>query len=70
MKLKKIGNNVAHHGILVTKEQAKDCLKFSYNILRKMLDEECQSILDSLGKHLTEHISLASTGESSIIYRN
>ena len=70
MKSKKIINNVTHHGILVTKEQAKDCLEFSYNILRKMLDEEYQSISDSLGEDLLEHISLASTGELTIIYKN
>ena len=70
MKSKKIRNSVAHHGILVTEEQAKDCLIFSYNILNKMLDEECQSILASLREHLSEHISLASTGESIIIYEN
>jgi len=70
MKSKKIRNSVAHHGILVTEEQAKDCLIFSYNILNKMLDEECPSILASLGEHLSEHISLASTGESIIIYKN
>ena len=70
IKLKKIRNKFAHDGKSVTEEQAKDCLIFSYNILNKMLDEECQSILDSLGEHLSEHISLASTGESIIIYKN
>jgi len=69
MDLKKIRNSIAHHGVLATYEEAKDCLEFSYKILSKMLEEECQSILDSVGEGLSEHISLASTGESSIIYK-
>ena len=69
MDLKKIRNNIAHKGVLATKEEAKDCLEFSYKTLSKMLEEECQSILDSVEEGLSEHISLASTGESSIIYK-
>lgn len=70
MDLKKIRNNISHKGVLATKKEAKDCLKFSYIVLSKMLDEECQNILDNLDEHPKEYISLASTGESSIICRN